>query len=84
MLDGGKRYLIRLRKGVRFHNGKELTAADAVASLRRWGAISSTGKAVFKTVDAVEAKGPTTLEIRLKEPSVILPTVLGAFGRLVR
>jgi peptide/nickel transport system substrate-binding protein len=80
VLDGGKRYVIRLRKGVRFHNGKELTAVDAVASLKRWGAISSTGKAVFKTVDAVEAKGPTTLEIRLKEPSVILPTVLGAFG----
>jgi hypothetical protein len=25
-LDGAKRYVIRLRKGVRFHNGKELTA----------------------------------------------------------
>ena len=79
-LDGGKRYVIRLRKGVRFHNGKELEAADVVASLRRWGAVSSTGKTIFKGVEAVEAKGPLTVEIRLKEPSVILPVVLGAIG----
>ena len=80
MLDGGKRYVIQIRKGVRFHNGKELEAADVVASLRRWGAVSSTGKTIFKGVEAVEAKGPSTVEIRLKEPSVILPVVLGAIG----
>jgi peptide/nickel transport system substrate-binding protein len=79
-LDGGKRYVIRLRKGVRFHNGKEMEAADVVASLRRWGAVSSTGKTIFKGVEAVEAKGPLTVEIRLREPSVILPVVLGAMG----
>src|SRR4029450_6204525 len=39
-----------------------------------------TGKAVFKTVETVEARGPLTVEIRLREPSVILPTVLGAIG----
>src|ERR1700675_2368930 len=33
--DGGRRYTIALRKGVRFHNGKEMTAADVVASLNR-------------------------------------------------
>ena len=61
-LDGAKRYVIRLRKGVRFHNGKELTAADVVASLQRWGNVAGAGKAVFKTVEAVEAKGPLTVE----------------------
>ncbi|HEU4370154.1 MAG TPA: ABC transporter substrate-binding protein [Methylomirabilota bacterium] len=76
VLDGGKRYAIRLRKDVKFHNGKALTAADVVASLQRWGAIASTGKAVFKNVEAVEAKGPALVEIRLKEPSGSLLTVL--------
>ena len=80
VLDGGKRYVIRLRKGVRFHNGKELDAGDVVASLRRWGSVSSTGKTIFKGVEAIEAKGPSTVEIRLREPSVILPVVLGAIG----
>src|SRR5262245_56812000 len=32
LADGGRRYTITLRKGVRFHNGKELTAPDVVAS----------------------------------------------------
>ncbi len=74
--DGGKRYTIRLRKDVKFHNGKPLTSADVVASLTRWGATASTGKAIFKNVEAVEAKGPNAVELRLKEPSVTLLTVL--------
>jgi peptide/nickel transport system substrate-binding protein len=76
VLDGGKRYAIRLRKDAKFHNGKPLTSADVVASLKRWGNQSSPGKATFKVVEAVEAKGPNALEIRLKEPSGSLLTVL--------
>ena len=76
VLDGGKRYAIRLRKDVKFHNGKPLTSADVVASLKRWGAMASTGKATFKVVEAVEAKGSNAIEIRLKEPSGSLLTVL--------
>jgi peptide/nickel transport system substrate-binding protein len=76
VLDGGKRYAIRLRKDVKFHNGKPLTSADVVASLKRWGTTASTGKATFKVVEAVEAKGPNAIEIRLKEPSGSLLTVL--------
>ncbi|MBI2218427.1 MAG: ABC transporter substrate-binding protein [Candidatus Rokubacteria bacterium] len=74
--DGGKRYVIRLRKGVKFHNGKEMTSGDVVASLVRWGKLASPGKAIFKSVEAVEAKGPLTVEIRLKQPSAGLLTVL--------
>jgi peptide/nickel transport system substrate-binding protein len=76
VLDGGKRYAIRLRRDVKFHNGKALTSADVVASLKRWGAMASTGKAIFKTVEAVEARGPQAIEIRLKEPAGALLTVL--------
>src|SRR5881394_4250978 len=35
--DNGRTYLFKLRHGVKFHNGKELTSADVVASLKRWG-----------------------------------------------
>lgn len=75
-LDGARRYVIRLRKDVKFHNGKAMTSADVVASLRRWGATASSGKAVFKNVESVEAKGPAAVEIALKEPSGSLLTVL--------
>src|SRR2546426_973442 len=76
ILDGAKRYVIRLRKDVKFHNGKTLTSADVIASLKRWGALASTGKSTFRNVDAVESKGPNAVEIRLKEPSGSLLTVL--------
>src|SRR5581483_1631471 len=29
-------YTFKLRSGVRFHNGKEMTGEDVVASLKRW------------------------------------------------
>jgi peptide/nickel transport system substrate-binding protein len=74
--DGGKRYTLTLRKGVKFHNGKELSSADVVASLTRWGKLASPGKAVFKNVEAVEARGPATVEIRLKDVSAALLTNL--------
>src|SRR5262249_53636631 len=67
--DGGRRYTITLRKGVRFHNGKEMTAADVVPSLQHWAKLSTTGKAIWKTVEAIEAKDPYTVVIHLKEPS---------------
>jgi peptide/nickel transport system substrate-binding protein len=70
--DGGRRYAIKLRRGVRFHNGKEMTSADVVASLRRWGKMSTPGKALFKSVEAVEAPGPYDVVIHLKEPSAAL------------
>jgi peptide/nickel transport system substrate-binding protein len=77
LADGGRRYTITLRKGVKFHTGKEMTAADVVASLNRWGKISTPGKAVWKNVEAVEARDPYTVVIHLKEPSGSLLFGLG-------
>jgi len=67
--DRGLRHTITLRKGVRFHNGKELTAADVVASLKRWGQVATLGKALWPGVERIEAKDPYTVVIFLKQPS---------------
>src|SRR5204863_522474 len=67
-----------LRKGVRFHNGKEMTSADVVPSLQHWAKLSTTGKAVWKSVEAIEAKDPYTVVIYLKEPSGSLLYALGS------
>ena len=75
--DGGRRYTIALRRGVKFHNGKEMTSADVVPSLQRWGKMSTPGKALWKNVEAVEAKDPYTVVIHLKEPSGSLLYGLG-------
>jgi peptide/nickel transport system substrate-binding protein len=67
--DAGRRDTIKLRQGVRFHNGKEMTSADVAASLTRWGRISTPGKQIWKIVEAVEARGPYEVVIHLKEPT---------------
>jgi peptide/nickel transport system substrate-binding protein len=61
-------YTIPLRQGVKFHNGKEMTSADVVASLDRWMQMAPRGKAVAKEVKTVEAKGPYNVVITLNRP----------------
>src|SRR2546428_10237959 len=46
----GLTYTFKLRRGVTFHNGKEMTADDVVASLKRWSQQSVYGKALFTQV----------------------------------
>ena len=61
-------YTIKLRPGLKFHNGQDVTAEDAVASVKRWGKISKYGKSFFKNVDSIEAKDRLTVELRLTKP----------------
>jgi peptide/nickel transport system substrate-binding protein len=70
--DKGLRHTITLRKGVKFHNGKEMTAADVVPSLRRWGRVASVGRVLWKYVESVDAKDPYTVVISMKQPSASL------------
>jgi peptide/nickel transport system substrate-binding protein len=66
----GKTYTFRLRRGVKFHNDKELTAEDV-----KWSAEyaldpknAATGLAILKNVREVNAKDKDTVEFVLKEP----------------
>src|SRR2546430_5032980 len=61
-------YTIPLRKGVKFHNGKEMTSDDVVASLKRWMDMAPRGKAIAKEIKPLEAKGPNTVVITLNRP----------------
>src|SRR3989449_8730094 len=67
--EGGRTYTFRLRRGVKFHNGKELTSADVVPSLKRWGRLATPGKQLWKTVEGLEAKDPYTVAMYLKDTS---------------
>lgn len=64
----GKTIDITLREGVRFHNGEEMTSADVVASLNRWGNFGSRGKLLYDNVQAVSAQGRYAVRIELTQP----------------
>jgi peptide/nickel transport system substrate-binding protein len=66
--EDGKRYVIKLRSGVPFHDGTTMNADDVVASLQRWGRLSPRGRTPWAFLDTIAAKDPTTVEIVLKQP----------------
>src|SRR6266581_6499197 len=68
----GLTYTFKLRQGIKFHNGKEMTSADVVASLNRWGAQSTYGKTLYARVAEVRAVDKYTVEMKLKEKTAIV------------
>ncbi len=72
----GRRWALRLREGLRFHDGEPVRARDAVASLRRWGRVDGFGQAMFAAVEAIEAEGDRDIVIRLSRPFPRLPEAL--------
>jgi len=61
----GLTYTFKLRKNVPFHNGKEMTAEDVVASLMRWGKVSPRGTSVYKAVESTTAEDKYTVVMKL-------------------
>ncbi len=68
----GLTYTFKLRQGVKFHNGKEMTAEDVVASLTRWGKQAIAGKGLFAQVAELRAADRYTVEMKLREKSPVV------------
>jgi peptide/nickel transport system substrate-binding protein len=73
VLDGGRTWKFHLRKGVRFHNGAELTAEDVRAT---FAAIAKDGSAnslatEFRLIKSMEVENPQVLTVRFEKPSVV-------------
>jgi peptide/nickel transport system substrate-binding protein len=67
----GKEWVFRLRKGVKFHNGRELTAQDIKFNMDRI-MDPNTGAAMrsrYTMVDSVAVVDPHTVKFILKQPS---------------
>jgi peptide/nickel transport system substrate-binding protein len=69
---------IRLRPGVRFHDGTVFDAEALVFSLRRFMAIGTLGYQLSDRVAAVRASGPLEVELRLRQRFSPLPRLLSA------
>jgi peptide/nickel transport system substrate-binding protein len=74
--DDGKRWTMKLRDGLLFHDGTPVLASDCVASLQRWLKRDPTSTTFAPRVDAIEAKDDRTLVWRLKKPFPLLPHFL--------
>jgi peptide/nickel transport system substrate-binding protein len=72
-------WTVKLRKDVRFHDGKPLTSADVVYSLLRHKnpATASKAKAVAEEFAEVKATGPNEVQIKLVAANADLPAILG-------
>ena len=66
--DDGRRWRIRLREGLRFHDGTPVRAADCAASMRRWSQVDTLGQFAAASIEAWEAEDDRTLAIRLTRP----------------
>lgn len=74
--EGGKRWTMRLREGLLFHDGEPVRARDCVASIRRWMKRDLVGQTIEARLDALEAPDDRTLVFRLSKPFASLPYAL--------
>ena len=72
-------YTFKLRQGVRFHNGKEMTSADVAASFDRYAKVGLF-RSTLGNVDRWDAPDKDTFVIHLKKVQPTFLEILSAFG----
>ncbi len=76
-------YIYHLRSGVKFSDGKLLTAADVVYSLDLNLGKESAVTGYWEGVSSVSAHGASTVVVKLKRPNVLWPEYLAATDQIV-
>ena len=63
--DDGKLVKIRLRDGLRWHDGEPVRAADCVASIKRWASRDGFGQILMRATAELSAPDDRTIQFRL-------------------
>ncbi len=71
-------YTFKIRTGLKFHNGKELTSADVKASFERYQRVGL-AKVTLAPVVAMSAPDPATFVIKVDKPQPVFLEELSAF-----
>ncbi|MCL2894578.1 ABC transporter substrate-binding protein [Brenneria tiliae] len=79
--DDRKTYTFTLREGIHFHDGQPLTADDVVASMNRWLAVSTQGKANLPGAQFAKVDDGT-VRLTVQTPSLITLNVLADLKNL--
>ena len=75
--DDGKVYTIKLRPGLKWHDGSPVTSEDCIASIARWGKRDGMGQQLAAVTASMEAVDASTFKINLTEPWGLLLQALG-------
>ena len=75
--DDGRVWQIRLRDGLKFHDGSPVRAIDCALSIERWSKREPFGQILAKYADSFGARDDRTIEIRLKKPFPLLREAIG-------
>jgi peptide/nickel transport system substrate-binding protein len=76
--DDGRTYTIKLREGLKFHDGEPVRARDAIQSLKRWAGRETFGQTVAQFVDSWNERDDRTMEVKLTRR---VPIFIEAIGR---
>lgn len=74
-----KAWELNLREGVKFHNGKEMTADDVIASF----AFHQAKTSFAKQIKSVEKLGPHKVRMHLDKPNSEFPYILGEYQLMI-
>jgi len=64
--DDGRTYLIRLRDGLKFHNGEPVRAQDCAPSLARWAARETIGQTMGRFIESWGVQDDRTVRVTLQ------------------
>ncbi len=84
--DDALSWQFKVRQGVTFHDGKELTADDVVATIRRHSDENSQSGALglLGDIESVEADGKHSFVVKLKAPDADLPLVISDYHMVIQ
>ena len=77
--DDQRRWRIKLREGLKFHDGTPVRSADCIASLKRWCKRDPYGQSLANAVEHWLSIDDRTFEIRLTRP---FPTLIDALAKI--
>jgi peptide/nickel transport system substrate-binding protein len=76
----GKTLTFKLRRGVKWHDGKDFTSADVQFSLLKvWKELHPRGRSTYAKVTAVNTPDRHTVVIRMSEPSPAMMSALSSY-----
>ncbi|MFC0810317.1 ABC transporter substrate-binding protein [Ensifer sp. P24N7] len=78
--DDKKTYTFELRDGLGWHDGTPVTAADCVASIRRWGQADGGGQLLMERAQDISKKDDKSFTIVLKQPLGLLIDLLATIA----